>query len=245
MSEPPSSLAQVTAQVEKLAATLAFHPQDHAWLQLAETSDPAAPRLSAEALAALVAARQAELAEVEAEESRRRALIAKAEQRILAESRSLGQAEDQARKELAEAQARLAAVEAELKEASAQARALREQGQRYRRWLDGVSPQGLNRFRDAQGREVSQALIAQTQARLDVLTGKLRLRLALAQDGLLRQRRESALTARCRHALDQARAAHRAAEDRLHQQAEALARRQAEMAGLAARRRAGQRDLAR
>jgi|GEM_PF-1402389 len=228
MSEPQPSLNQLAAKVEKLGALLSFHPQDHVWLSPAPGSG-SEPWLDEEALERLVAARQRELAAAEADQVRRGQLIAKAEARLVAEAGGLEPPLKAARAALEAAEAELASLESKLNQASRAARQSRDKAQQIEKWLAGIVPAGMQRFRAPDGRELSGADLLRTQNRLRQLRQETRAHLEQAQRLMaIRARRQAGLAQR-RQELDQARQAHREGEARLQQQAEVLAQRQADL----------------
>lgn len=244
MSEPQPSLNQLAAKVEKLGALLSFHPQDHVWLQPAP-EDGAEPWLGEEALERLVAARQRELATAEADQVRRKQLIVKAEARLVADAGGLEPPLRAAQAALAAAEAELARLETKLNQASRAARQSREKAQQIEKWLAGIVPAGMQRFRAPDGRELAGPDLLRTQNRLRELRQETRAHLEQAQ-GLMaiRARRQAGLAQR-RQELDRARQAHQQGEARLQQQAEVLARRQADLSRDAAGLGRIRQDLAR
>ncbi|MCA1905228.1 MAG: hypothetical protein LDL11_01400, partial [Desulfarculus sp.] len=231
MSEPQPSLNQLTAKVEKLGALLSFHPQDHAWLPSAPSPELGpGPWLDDQALERLVQARQQRLAAAEADQVRRGRLIAKAEASLVAQAAGLEPPVQAAREALAVAEAQLVSLETRLNQASRAARQSRDKAQQLEKWLAGIAPAGLQRFRAPDGRELSEPDLLRTQDRLRQLRQEARDHLEQARTLMvLRQRRQADLDLR-RHELEQALAARRDGEARLHQQAEALAQRQADLA---------------
>ncbi len=246
MSEPQPSLNQLTAKVEKLGALLSFHPQDHAWLAPSPTPELGPePWLDDQALERLVQARQTRLAEAEADQIRRGGLIVKAEASLVAQAAGLETPVQAARSALAAAESDLARLETKLNQASRAARQSRDKAQQIEKWLAGIAPAGLQRFRDTDGRELSEPDLLRTQDRLRQLRQQTRDHLEQARTLMtLRQRRQAGLD-RCRQELEQALAARREGEARLHQQAEALAQRQADLARDAAELGRIRQDLAR
>ncbi|MFH1033321.1 MAG: hypothetical protein V1806_02345 [Pseudomonadota bacterium] len=212
MTPTSPSIAQLVPLVEKLRSLLASHPQDRPWLDpLPELStrrlgqqplDQALAELwpalvgqdqplNQELLGHLERVRLQDRDRLALESERRRQVLDQAQALMGSQARSAQERLARTRQALEQARATEDDRQQAWRQAQDRAEALAVQCRNLGQWLQGVEPQGLNRFRDAQGRGFGHELMVEYTGRLRELTQALRV--ARSQAG---QRQEALLDAR-------------------------------------------------